>query len=538
MSSLVLQAPNCCQIRCNLHSKHILVLEFLNFTFIQTSSAYEVLLVATRTMNVPNFVHSTPRIRLYRQGRSSAICTARKAQFAPASLRMGLSIKTAQLPKSQVSLEISVGKEECSAAWDSIVKELSKKSQIQGFRKGTAPKQLVINQYGKDRVMASACEEVIEKSIQKALKDSGIHAIGQAEVDGDGGIESVIASYDPQSPLTFKVKIDVWPEASFISSYENLEIEAEESAFDESLVEKALENLRQKEAFSVLAPEGTKAELGKLLVADLVGYYRNEDGSKGEKLPEIADGNSIEINMIEGKFMAGFVEGLIGAEVGETREVNVEFPVTNARPELAGVKAIFSVTIHAIKDVVLPELNDDFACQVSEEKSLEDFRKTIRDRLDTESEAAQEKNINTAIDNELAELVQVDLPESLVENQVKNKFATMLTSFKEKGMSDEQVKAMVTKENYELYKKRAQGNVEKSLRINFAVSRIAKDQNLEVDKKTVEDQMELVRAELKGEEMDEAKVRDQIEAQLERELVLAHIKKTAKISLVPKKAEE
>ncbi|CAN8069176.1 unnamed protein product [Agarophyton chilense] len=491
-------------------------------------------------MQTPGFAGSAPRLWRHRQQHRSPRCPARRANlFGPAPWSMGLSVKTAPLPKSQVSIEISVDKEECSAAWDSVVKDLSKKSKIQGFRKGTAPKQLVINQYGKDNVKASACEEVIEKSIQKALKDSGIHAIGQAQVDGDGGVASVIADYDPQSPLKFKVKIDVWPEASFISTYENLEIEAEESAFDESLVDKALEDLRQKESFSVLAPEGTNAELGKLLVADLVGYYRNDDGTRGGKLPDIADGNSIEINMTEGKFMAGFVEGLIGAEVGETRDVNVEFPTTNPRPELAGVKAIFSVTIHAVKDVVLPELNDDFARQVSEEKSLEDFRRTIRDRLDTESETAQENNINTAIDNELSELVQVDLPESLVENQVKNKFATMLSSFKDKGMADEQVKAMVTKENYELYKERARGNVEKALRVNFAVSRIAKDQNLVVEKKAVEDQMAFVRAELKGQDMDEDRVRDQVEAQLERELVLKHIRKTAKISLVPpKKAKE
>lgn len=451
---------------------------------------------------------------------------------------MGLSVKSAPLPNSQMSLEISVDKEECTAAWNSVIKELTKRANIQGFRKGNAPKQLIINQYGKENIKASACEEVIEKSVQKALKDAGIHAIGQAQVDNDGGVDSVISNFDPQSPLTFTVKIDVWPSATFSSPYENLEIEAEEAAFDESLVDKALQELRQREAFSVIAPEGAKAEMGQLLIADLVGYYRNEDGTKGDKLPEIADGNSIEINMTEGKFMAGFVEGLIGIGAGETRDVSVEFPVSNPRKELAGVKAVFSVTVHAIKNMILPELNDEFVKQVSEEKTLEDLRRTIRDRIDTESETAQEKNINTAIDNKLASIVQVDLPETLVENQVKNKFATMLSSFKDKGMSDEQVKSMVTKENYEMYKERAKGNVEKSLRVNFAVSQIAKDQNLAFDEKEVENQMALVRAELKGEEMDEQRVRDQIEAQLERELVLQHIKKSAKVTLVPPKAEE
>lgn len=451
---------------------------------------------------------------------------------------MGLSVKTAPLPNSQVSLEISVGKEECSAAWDAVVRQLTKRATIKGFRKGGAPKQLVINQYGKESIKASACEEVIEKSIQKALKDSGIHAIGQAQVDDDGGVDTVIANYDPKGPLSFKVRIDVWPEATFTAAYDSMEVEAEEAPFDESLVDKALEDMRAKEAFSVLAPEGTKAGLGQILAADLVGYYRNDDGSKGDKLPDIADGNAIEINMSEGKYMPGFVEGLIGITVGEKRDVNVTFPENNPRPELAGVKAIFEITCHAVKDSVLPELNDGFAQQVSEAKTLEEFRATIRQRLGVETEAAQERNINTGIDDKLASIVEVDLPESLVENQVKNKFASMLSSFKDNGMSDDQVKAMVTKENYELYKTRARENVEKNLKVNFAVSKIAKEKDIKIDQEEVENQIALVRAELKGQEMEEEKIRDQVEAQLERDLVLKYIKETAKIALVKKEEEE
>lgn len=450
---------------------------------------------------------------------------------------MGMSVKTAPLPNSQVSLEISVGSEECKAAWDSVLRELTKRANIKGFRKGSVPRQIVINQYGKSTILASACEEVIEKSINKALKDTGVHAIGQAMVDEEGGVETVIRNYDPNSSLSFKVKIDVWPEANFTEPYTDLEIEAEEALFNESLIDKTLHDLRQKESFSVLAPEGTAAKLGQSLAADLVGYYRNEDESKGEKLPDIADGTGVEISMTEGKFMPGFVEGLLGAKAGEKRDVHVDFPENNPRKELAGAKAVFEVTVHAIKDVVLPELNDDFAKQVSEDSTLEEFRETIRKRLGVEAEAALEKNTNTAIDDKLASIIEVDLPESLVENQCKNKFANMLASFKDNGMNDNQVKAMVTKENYELYKTRSRGNVEKSLKVNFAISKIAKDQGIVVNKQEVEDQIELIRAELKGQEMDEDKARDQVEAQLEKNLVLQFLKETAKVTIVPKKVE-
>lgn len=481
------------------------------------------------------FVNSAPGLFVHHRGGQRATCQRRPARsIVP---YMGMSVKKETLPNSQVRLEISVGSEECKAAWNSIVNELSKRSTIKGFRKGRVPKQVLINEFGKERLLASACEEVIEKSINKAIKDGGISAIGQAQVDDDGGVDSIIKDFSPETPLTFKVKLDIWPEATFTASYDQLEVEAEEATLDEALIDKSLQELRKKESFSVLSPEGTKAELGKLVVADLNGFYRNDDNSKGDELPEIADGQSVEINMSEGKYMAGFVEGLIGATVGETRDVNVEFPAQNPRKELAGQKAIFEVTVHAIKDVVLPELDDDFAMKVSEESSLDGLREAIRSRLGTEAEDAQEKNINAAIDSKLASIVEVDLPETLVDNQVKSKFANMMTSFKEKGMSDDQVQAMINKDNFELYKQRALPNVEKSLKVNFAVSKIAKDKELVVESSAIDDQMALVKAELKGEELEEDKLRDQIEAQLERELVFNYLKKTANIKIVPKKEE-
>lgn len=452
--------------------------------------------------------------------------------------RMGMSVKSEVLPNSQLGLEISVGKEECSAAWDSIVTELSKKSEMKGFRKGKVPKQVIISRYGRDTILASACEEVLEKSINKAIKDGEISAIGQAQVDSEGGVEELIKQFSPETPLTFKVKIDVWPEAEFISPYENLEVEAEEAVVGEHLVEKALEDLRKKESFSVLSGADEKVSMGKLVIADLTGYYREEDGSRGKKLPEIADGDAVEVEMKEGQYMAGFVEGMVGMATNEVRDVSVEFPQKNPRPELAGLKAIFEVKVNAIKDIVLPELNDDFAQQVSEEKTMDGLKTVIRARLGTEAESAQEKNINKSLDDELSSIVKVDLPATLVENQCKNKFAKMLASFQDKGMSDEQVKAMVTPENFELYKKQAQPNVERTLRINFAVSKIAKDQNIEVNSEEVEDQMTLVRSEMKGQEFDEAQARDQVESELEHDLVLEFLKQSAKVTLVPKKEEE
>lgn len=451
---------------------------------------------------------------------------------------MGMQVKTEPLPKSQVGLEISVGKEECKAAWESVIRELQKKAHVDGFRKGKVPKQIIVNRFGEDRLKASACEEVIEKSIHKALGDAGINAIGQAEFNSDGGVEEVISQYSTQNGLTFKVKVDVWPDIVFTDSYKELAVEAEEPEFDESLIDTALFELRKKESFSVLSPDGTTADFGKMVVVDMIGFFRKDDGSKGDRLPDIADGNSVEITLEGGKFMAGFAEGIVGMEVNETRSIPVEFPEANARPELAGVKAIFDITLQAVKDVVLPELDDDFVSKVSEVRTVTELREQIRGRLGVETENARQSNINKALEERLAEIVDVELPESLVESQVQNKFAKMLSGFKDNGMSDAQVKAMVTKENYELYKQRGRGTVEKQLKINFAVGKIAKENEMVQDPEEVDAQIALVRAELKGQEFEEEKIRDQVEAQLERDMVLKMLKEISQVTMVPPKKEE
>lgn len=450
-----------------------------------------------------------------------------------------MSVKSSPLPQSQLGLEISVGAEECKAAWDTVLRELVSKSTLKGFRKGKAPRKMVINEFGRERVLACACEEVIEKSIKKAIDDSKLSVIGQAKISDDGGVDSVIKLYQPDAPLTFNVTVDVWPQAIFKEPYENLEVTAEESVLDEDLIDTALEDLRKKEAFSVLAAADCTAQLGQLLVADLEGYYRNDDGTRGAKLPDIADGSSVEIKMNEGTYMPGLVEGMIGVRAGEERDVNVEFPMQNPRKELAGRKALFNIRVHAIKDVVLPELNDEFAKKVSEDITLVALRETIRQRLSSEAESGQEKNINNAIDARLADMIEVEIPETLVESQLQNKFANMLASFKDNGMNDNQIKQMVTKENFELYKGRTRPSVEKTLKVNFAISTIAKENGITIDKEEIDAQMDLVRAELRGrEDIEEDKVRDQIEAQLEREQVLILLKKTAKINIIPPKKEE
>jgi len=453
------------------------------------------------------------------------------------SVKMAVSISSeTKLPDSQVGLTITADSDETTQVLDKIMKEFSKKATVPGFRKGKVPKQVLLSHIGKRNVYGSACEELFNISVGKALKESNVNFIGQAELDVDD-VEKLIAEFHPGSPFSFGIKIDVWPETEIVGEYKGLEIEAEEEPFDERLIDEALVELQKKHSSTMLAGDGSVAELGKVLVASMSGYYAKEDGSKGEALPEIADGKSIEITMEHGLYMSGFVEGLVGVKVGDVKLVPVEFAANAPRAELRGVKALFEVSVEAIKDRILPDLDDEFAKLVSDEDTMDGLRSTIRARMDEESRKVTQNNVQKAIESQLMQIVQVQVPKTLIEERLQNKFATMMADFKGQGMDDAQVKAMITPENFEKYAKSARPNVVKQLRLSFAYSKIAEMEDLKANEQEIEDQIVIVKGELKGEEVDEDKLRETVEAEVTREKVLEFLKQNSNVKLIPKQKQ-
>lgn len=451
-----------------------------------------------------------------------------------ARLAMKVTIEEAPLPNSMRGVTIHVSADEVALCYNKVVKDLQKRATIPGFRAGKVPRKVVLNHFGKATVTASAVEEVIQHTVQQALSSLSVSAIGQAQLAED--VQDIVAKFDPESELSFGIKVDVWPEATLTADYKGLTVSAQETAFDESIVDDALEQARRREAFTVLSPADAVAEIGRVAVGSLVGFYRNEDGSRGEALPDIASGESVEIKLRTGQYMAGFVEGILGMKAGDVRDVAVEFPAESARPELRGVKAIFEVTVSALKDEVLPELNDDFARSATEHDTLEALRADIRQRLGEETDGANDAAVSKALEAALAEITDVELPETLIDEQAKTKFATMMSDFKSKGnMSDEQIKSMITQESYQAYRKSALKNIVKSLTANLAITKIAQLEGIEAEPAEVEEQMALIKAEMKGKPLDdEASVRDKVVGQVLRQKVLAFLKETAVVTMTTK----
>lgn len=278
-----------------------------------------------------------------------------------------------------------------------------------------------------------------------------------------------------------------------------------------------------------------KAE-GAIAVVDLKGYRKNADGSKGDPLPDVAVGENVEVGMESGKFFEGFVENLAGSKVGDTKTVPVTFPDNHKVPELRGSDALFDVTIKALKDAVYPPLDDDFATRLSDAKSMDELKEKIRQQVSQEQMVSTDKNINKVLEDKIVGLIDMDVPETLVDEQTKTKFAQMMADFKAKGMDDEAVKSMITKENFEKYKAKSRDNTVRALKVSFAVAEIAKKEGIKVDPTEVEGDMVALRQQSQGEEIDEESARNRIMAELERTKVLAFLKENNEVKLIKKKA--
>jgi trigger factor len=185
--------------------------------------------------------------------------------------------------------------------------------------------------------------------------------------------------------------------------------------------------------------------------------------------------------------------------------------------------------------MIFPALDDEFAVKTGAAKDYDELKAKIRDSISQERAVSTTNNINKALEATIVDLVDVDIPETLIDEQTKTKFANMMSDFKAKGMDDNQVKQMITKENFEKYKSTSYDNTVRSLRISFVIGEIAKKEAIKVDPTEVEGEMVNVRQQYANEEIDEEQARSRVEAELERKKVLEFLRNNNDIKLIPKK---
>ncbi|MBD2500850.1 trigger factor [Anabaena azotica] len=440
-----------------------------------------------------------------------------------------MKVTQEKLPASQIGLEIEITPEITQKTYEQVIKNLSSTVNIPGFRKGKVPRNVLLQRLGTTRVKAAALEELLQDGIEQAIKQESIPAIGQPQLRSS--FDDLINNYEPGKPLTFTAAVDVEPEVN-LTKYTGLEIKAEEIQYNPAQVDDVLDKERQQLA-TLIPVEGRSAQLGDVAVVDFKGVIAKAEGDDENTEPEPipgGEGTDFQVELEEDKFIPGFVTGIVGMNPGETREVSAQFPDPYANQELAGKPAIFTVTLKEIKEKELPELNDDFAQDVSDFETLEALRASLAERYQKEAEDKTKANKQEALLAEILKHLEVDLPETLIDKEVDAIISQTAMRLAQQGMD---VRKIFTQDIIPQFRERSRPEAVERIKRSLALQEVAKRESIEVTAAEVQARVTELIQQYPDEDIDQDRLQAVVENELRSEKIIDWLLANSTVELVP-----
>ncbi len=395
-----------------------------------------------------------------------------------------LNVTTESRPGSRLAVTVTLPGERTKAGYDDAITKLSRSVNLPGFRKGKVPRTVLVQQIGSLRIKATALENLVDAAWRDAIKQESLEPISQPDLTD--GFEGLLENFQPGSDVSFTLEADVAPTPT-LKSTKGLKAEFETVAYDASRVDAMIEDSR-KQLATVVPVEGRAAEKGDIAVLGFKGTY-TDDGS------EIDGGSadSMDVDLEHGRMIPGFIEGVIGMKAGETKTVDCQFPDDYPKEDARSRKAAFEIELKDLKTRELPELDDAFAKQASEQKTLADLRKDLEQRLKDDAERRQTSNRRDALVAALVEQLEVELPEALIQQESRNLLEQTAAQFAQQGMD---VKSLFTPDLVRNLMQNSRPEAEERLRRSFALTALAEAESISVDDKAVDDKVEEVKKDL------------------------------------------
>ncbi|MBC6452628.1 MAG: trigger factor [Hormoscilla sp. SP5CHS1] len=446
-------------------------------------------------------------------------------------------------PNSQMGLEIEITPERSKQAYEQVLADYKRKVNIPGFRKGKVPRQVLIQQLGSQNLKAVALEKLIEEAASEAIAQEKIEALDKPQLVSE--FEALVSQYQPGQPLTFDVAVDIPPEIK-IEQYTGLTIKVEEVKYDPATVDGILEEQRHKQA-TLIPVEDRPAQMGDITVIDFAGRMAKtsssdfsgrprtvgEEGEEGETEIPGAKADEFELELKTEGFIPGFVEGIVGMQLGETKEVPLQFPEDYPQKDLSGKPALFSITLKEIKEQELPELDDEFAAEASEFETLAELRADLESKYTDRAEGQTAANKSQALMEALVEQLEVEIPASRISSEIDEMITQAVYDLAKQGVD---VQKMLTKEMVASMRENSQPEAIARIKRNLAVKEIAKRESIEVSPEAIEAKMTEILDRYSNQEkeiFDEAKLREAVGIDLVREKVLGWVEEHSTIELVP-----
>jgi trigger factor len=435
-----------------------------------------------------------------------------------------MKVTQEKLPASQIGLEIEVSPEASKQAYEKTIQDFIRHANIPGFRKGKVPRQVVLQRFGSKRIKATVLDELVQDSLKKAVEQEKIEAIGQFQLRSD--FDALLDTFEPGNAIVFSAAVDVPPQAT-LNICTGLTVQAEEIKHDETRVDKVLEDYRKRSA-TLVPVEDRGANEEDVATVDFTGKLTAE-GQEGEEIPG-GSATDFQIELSEGRFIPGFIEGIIGMAVGETKDVEATFPEGYPQEDLAGKPAVFTITVKELKERELPDLDDDFAQDISEFETLEELRNSLEERYQTEASDRTKTNKQEALLAELIKHIDVDLPETMVRQEVDYSITQTAMQLQQQGMD---IKKMFTQEVVKMLREQARPEAINRLRRTMALGEVAKQQSLKVEAEEITAKAQELIAQYEDQELDMQRVRQVVEEDLLKDKIMDWLEQNNTVELVP-----
>jgi trigger factor len=440
-----------------------------------------------------------------------------------------MKVTQEKLPSSQIGLEIEVPAEMSKQKYEQVLQNFTRSLNVPGFRKGKVPRQVIIQRFGMSRIKAAVVEELVDDALKAALKQEKIDAIGNFQLRSS--FDDLVGQFQPDGALTFSASVDVQPEVT-LAQYQGFTVQAEEIKPADDRVETTLEGYRKQMA-TLVPVEDRPAQKGDAAVVDYKGRFTpSEEGAEEQDVPG-GEATDFQLELEDGRFIAGFIEGVIGMTPGETKEISVEFPADYPNETLAGRPATFTMTLKELKEKELPEMDDEFASDISggEFETIAALRESLEKRYSEEAEEQTKANKEQAILNELLKHVEVDLPETMVEREVEYMITQTAMQLQGQGMD---IKQLFNQDTIPLLKERSRLEAIDRIKRTLALGEIAKRENIKVEEPEINDRAREILADIgDSREIDPERLRSAVTEDLLKEKLMAWLEGHSTVELVP-----
>lgn len=382
-----------------------------------------------------------------------------------------MSLQVEKLEHNMAKLTVEVSAEELEGALQKAYQKQKGKINIPGFRKGKVPRQMIEKMYGPEIFYDDAANALIPEAYSKAYDESGLDIVSQPKID--------VVQIEKGKEFIFTAEVAVKPEVT-LGDYKGVEVDKVSNRVTSKEVDARLEEEQMKNARTITV-EGRPVQDKDEVVLDFEGFVDGVafEGGKGENYP---------LTIGSGTFIPGFEEQLVGAEAEKEIEVKVTFPEDYQADELKGKDAVFKCVVHEIKAKELPELDDEFASEVSEFDTLEEYKADIKAKIKEEkTNEGKRKQEDQAVEAVIAG-AQMDIPEAMIDTQARQMADDFAQRLQQQGLSMDQY-MQFTGMTVEKMLEEMRPQAEKRIKTRLVLEAVAKAENIEISDEKLDEEI-------------------------------------------------